>query len=408
MKMKKLKFGKAEKLKSVTCAKRGCLIFLLSTFYFLLCVASTHGQAIKIYVPKPATGSVPGTMSAADKAKLDLFSAASTYQTTGGVLGLNGFSSITGAVPIGNLPTGTSSSTVALGNHTHTGVYDVAGAAAAVTPTSLGLLIGTNVQAYNSVLTTWAAITPGTGIGTWLATPTEANLKSAQSGLAWLDTAQTFTATQKFTSPWVTTDIKDTNGNSMLAFMATASAVDGFTFTNAATAGHAVTMAATGSDTNIDLALTPKGTGVVQVSTVGGESIQMWGGNSAFLRLNSGFGLHIELHTGGVKLAANGIVKFYSANDLFSGGAFDVGEGRNAAGVAEINSGTAGTFRDLKLRALRVVAVTFANAITSPPEGSVQAFTDSTTTTWGATITGSGSNHVLGYYDGTNWTVIAQ
>jgi hypothetical protein len=41
-------------------------------------------------------------------------------------------------------------------------------------------------------------------------------------------------------------------------------------------------------------------------------------------------------------------------------------------------------------------------------EGSFAAITDSTTNVWGATITGSSTNHVLGYCDGTNWTVAAK
>lgn len=53
-------------------------------------------------------------------------------------------------------------------------------------------------------------------------------------------------------------------------------------------------------------------------------------------------------------------------------------------------------------------AVTFANRPASPVEGMLQPFTDSTTATWGATITGTGSNHVIGYYDGTNWTVMGK
>jgi hypothetical protein len=41
-------------------------------------------------------------------------------------------------------------------------------------------------------------------------------------------------------------------------------------------------------------------------------------------------------------------------------------------------------------------------------EGSMRAVNDSMTNTWGAVITGSGTNHVLAYCDGTNWTVMAK
>lgn len=44
----------------------------------------------------------------------------------------------------------------------------------------------------------------------------------------------------------------------------------------------------------------------------------------------------------------------------------------------------------------------------STNEGSRVAVTDSSTNTWGATITGSSTNHVLAYCDGTNWTVAAK
>lgn len=55
----------------------------------------------------------------------------------------------------------------------------------------------------------------------------------------------------------------------------------------------------------------------------------------------------------------------------------------------------------------RTDPVTFSSlpACSSTLEGSMQAVTDSTTSAWGATITGGGSNHVLAYCDGTNWMV---
>ena len=44
---------------------------------------------------------------------------------------------------------------------------------------TLGLVIGTDVQAFDSDLTTWAAVTPATGITSFLATPSSANLAAA-------------------------------------------------------------------------------------------------------------------------------------------------------------------------------------------------------------------------------------
>lgn len=65
---------------------------------------------------------------------------------------------------------------VAITGGSITGITDLAvadggtGASDAATArTNLGLVIGTNVQAYDADLTTWAGITPGTGVGTALA-----------------------------------------------------------------------------------------------------------------------------------------------------------------------------------------------------------------------------------------------
>jgi hypothetical protein len=41
-------------------------------------------------------------------------------------------------------------------------------------------------------------------------------------------------------------------------------------------------------------------------------------------------------------------------------------------------------------------------------EGYMRAVTDSTVNTWGTTITGGGTNHVLAYCDGTSWNVMAK
>jgi|32_taG_2_1085360.scaffolds.fasta_scaffold08114_2 hypothetical protein len=64
-------------------------------------------------------------------------------------------------------------------------------------------------------------------------------------------------------SPKIDTGLFDTNGNESIKFTATGSAINEITVTNAAASGDPA-ISATGGDTNIDLNLVAKGTGVVQ------------------------------------------------------------------------------------------------------------------------------------------------
>ena len=70
----------------------------------------------------------------------------------------------------------------------------------------------------------------------------------------------TQTLTNKtLTAPKIGTSILDTNGNELALLTATGSAVNEFTITNNSTGNNPI-LSATGNDTNIGIALTPKGT----------------------------------------------------------------------------------------------------------------------------------------------------
>lgn len=79
-----------------------------------------------------------------------------------------------------------------------------------------------------------------------------------------LDGVQTLT-NKTLTSPKVGTAVLDTNGNELVKVNPAASAVNEITIANAAT-GNPPSFTATGSDTNIDVSLVPKGTGVIKTS----------------------------------------------------------------------------------------------------------------------------------------------
>jgi len=68
------------------------------------------------------------------------------------------------------------------------------------------------------------------------------------------------------TSPLITTGIDDVNGNTIIGFTSTGSAVNFLNVANAASGGHPV-LSAAGSGSNINIVLTPKGTGDVVPGT---------------------------------------------------------------------------------------------------------------------------------------------
>jgi len=99
----------------------------------------------------------------------------------------------------------------------------------------------------------------------------------------------TQTLTNKtLTSPKIGTSILDTNGNELSKVTATGSAVNEFTIANAAT-GNAPGLSATGDDSNIDIALIPKGTGETKVGTgAANATITSSGAHDLILDTNSG------------------------------------------------------------------------------------------------------------------------
>lgn len=88
-------------------------------------------------------------------------------------------------------------------------------------------------------------------------------------------------------------------------------------------------------------------------------------------------------------------------------GSVDTGVFRNGAGIVEINNGTLGTFRDLRLRNVRTEAVAVASLIAAATAGAgARSFvTDATATTFGSTVAGGGANTVPVVSNGTNWLI---
>ena len=143
--------------------------------------------------------------------------------------------------------------------------------------------------------------------------------------------------------------IIDENGNEQLIFQTTGSAVNQFDVTNAAT-GNAPSISATGGDTNIDVAIIPKGSGETKVGTgAAAATITSSGAHDLTLDTNSGTNSGVITITdgagGNIAITPNG-----SGNIVLDGLTFPNADGSadtflktNGSGTlsfAEVSGGT--------------------------------------------------------------------
>jgi len=116
---------------------------------------------------------------------------------------------------------------------------------------------------------------------------TNPDIDTLPAGDVTLTGTQTLT-NKTLTSPKIGTSILDTNGNELALLTATGSAVNEFTIANAAT-GNDPTLSATGGDTNIDIAIKPKGSGETVFGTgAANATITTSGAHDLILDTNSG------------------------------------------------------------------------------------------------------------------------
>jgi hypothetical protein len=172
-------------------------------------------------------------------------------------------------------------------------------------PTSTDTLVG---RATTDTLTNKSiSLTTNTISGTL------AEFNTAVSDADLTSLAGTETLTNKtLTSPKIGTSVLDTNGNSLLLLTATSSAVNQLTLANAATTNRP-TISATGSDTNIGISITPKGTGTILVGNSivpSADSTMDLGATGAKFRDLFLSGSSIIMGTTKIKMHADGYLQF--------------------------------------------------------------------------------------------------
>jgi hypothetical protein len=191
------------------------------------------------------------------------------------------------------------------------------------------------------------------------------SLRFQESADKWWCTSQSLGATSTFSDLTLTGVIKNGDGETVLAFAqeGVGTAVNYPTLVYS-TSTNEVAIAATGSDTNIDFNVIPKGAGSVNI-----------GGGS----------------TNQVNLTADNDINLLSSNgDL----------------VLEATTGTINAQSRVVHATAPVLPNSTVAALPSPAViGMLAVVTDATATTHHSIVAGGGANDVVVFYDGTNWRI---
>ena len=138
----------------------------------------------------------------------------------------------------------------------------------------------------------------------------------------------------------------------------------------------------------------------------GGNTAMMYGTSpgTSYIRFYNG-GEAMALRFGGATWPVASVMKWSTGTDA-TDNTSDTGVSRNAAGVLEVNNGTAGTFRDLYARNVRTAAVTFGTltAAASAGAGARSFITDGAASpVFSSAAAGGGTLGTPVYSDGTIW-----
>lgn len=121
------------------------------------------------------------------------------------------------------------------------------------------------------------------------------------------------------TLPRVTTGISDANGNESILLAATASAVNEWTATNAATGGT-VTLTATGDDANIPISVLAKGTSAAAIATFGTTGWQLKLSNSIGFQVTENANIYLSQTAGHLRVTSGSTIGWSSSASSASSG----------------------------------------------------------------------------------------